>query len=195
MLVTSRLQSSLMSLSLPLTASSLYEAGIGLRDEYILYSTKRSIVQLCLPLLLLTSPLHPLYTGFILGFTLVSWLCLKAWLGLTTAKDSFRRPRLFSQSSCRCPLLRVFSSWLPCVPTQMYKLHKLGREARNELVYTDTDFVDIWNMWPLARVEYDHSQETGDTRHTHSVIVEVVGSQLRLLYPLHNWTSRDINSV
>ena len=75
----------------------------------------------------------------------------------------------------------------------MYKLHKLGQEARNELVYTDTDFVDIWNMWPLAR-GFTASQEV-NSRHTHSVIVEVVGSQLRLLYPLHNWTKIDTASV
>lgn len=186
-----------MSLSLPHTVSSLQDAGIGLRDEYMLYSTKRSIVQICVPLLLLTSPLPPLYVGFILGFGLVSWFAFKAWIGVTVTnavKNSFLRPRLVCQSSCRCPLLRVFSSWVgTCVPTEMYKLHKLGKEARNELVYTDTDFVDIWNMWPLTR-EFEHNQEV-KSRQTHSVIVEVIGSQLRLLYPVQNWTNELIDSV
>lgn len=70
------------------------------------------------------------------------------------------------------------------VPTEMYSLNKLINKANNPAQSEDTDFLDIWNMWPLQSGQFP-LQET-DSRQTHSVLVELVGDNLRLLYPLHN---------
>ena len=59
-----------------------------------------------------------------------------------------------------------------------------GKEVEEENFGDDFKFIDVWNMWPLEFGQY--KGDKCDMRRTHTVIVEVVKGQLRLLYPVNN---------
>ena len=70
----------------------------------------------------------------------------------------------------------MVAQWWSCkVPTEVYSLEKMDDDQSDV-------FVDIWNMWPLQKGKYD--RDVFDSKQTHSVLGEVVGSRLRLLYPV-----------
>ena len=66
----------------------------------------------------------------------------------------------------------------------MYSLTRVGKEVEESYSCSDFVFVDVWNMWPLEWKQY--REEKCNTRKTHTVIIEVSGRKLRLLYPVHN---------
>ena len=99
-------------------------------------------------------------------------------MSLAAPIDGFRRVRL-----------SLTERWLPGVftakaSTVTYSLAKAGKEVEEENFDDDFKFVDVWNMWPLEFGQY--KGDKCDMRRTHTVIVEVVKGQLRLLYPVNN---------
>ena len=166
-----------MPFTLPHKQDSLAEAEIILSDERAVSNHKHQCLKFCLPLFLLTSPLPPLYSGFLIASFLTLYLATKLWLNLAAAENGYRRIRLSTTSPLHTLLNRDSK-----VPTQVYSLEKLN-EMWTE-IDSDKDFVDVWNLWPLQFGEYEARQY--DEKETHSVLLEVVGQQMRLLYPVHN---------
>ena len=166
-----------MPFTLPHKQDSLSVAGIILSDEREVSNLKHRCLKFCLPLLLLTCPLPPLYSGFLLGSCLTLYLAIKLWLNLAASQNGYRRIRLSTASPLNTLLNRDIN-----VATEVYLLDKL------EDMGTETDenknFVDVWNMWPVQLGEYEAREY--DEKETHSVLLEVVGQQMRLLYPVHN---------
>ena len=158
---------------------SLSQVGILVKDEKKTSKRAWRFALTCFSASLIASPLPAFLIGFILGFTATGLFVFHAWVSIAAPMDGFRRVRLAAAES-----------WLPGlstkVPTVMRSLSRVGKEAEEEENYSFSDFVfvDVWNMWPLEYEQY--REEKCNTRMTHTVIVEVSGRKLRLLYPVHN---------
>ena len=153
-----------MEFELPHTRASLARVGVTAVDERAAAARRERDAWLCAAAALLVSPLAAFTKGVVAGAVGVLLVAARAWLGLAGEGDGYRR-------------VWLAASW--GAPTLTYSLAEVGREGLGD----SGDFVDLWNMWP---VEQGEAPAAVSTRQTHTVVVELVGSTLRLLYPTSN---------
>ena len=156
-----------MEFELPHTRASLARVGITAVDERAAAGRRERDAWLCAAAALLVSPLAAFTKGVVVGVVAVLLAAARAWLGLAGEGDGYRR-------------VRLAATW--GAPTAAYSLADVGREEVRDSGDSG-DFVDVWNMWP---VEQGEAPAAVTTRQTHTVMLELVGSTLRLLYPTSN---------
>ena len=139
-----------------------------------LASVKHRLLFPCLLCILLSTSLHPFTMGMMFGLVLLFYFIGGILLQLAGLKDSTRRVRMVA-SDRRCPFLWLITLgfWERRVETKLIRIKCYKRE--------------VINLWPLQLGQFseDLFLQHG-SRVTTTVIVEVAGRVLKVMYPVNN---------
>ena len=159
----------------PLSCPCLSTSCLSLSSETHLASLKHKLLLPGFLCILLSCPLPPFTMGVMLGVVLACYFMGRLLLNLACPKDNLRRVRLVASGDRRCPIL-----WL-------VTLGFWNRRVQTKFITFKGREMVVVNLWPLQYGDFSEEMFSKlGTRLTHTAIVEVVGSELRIMYPVNN---------